>query len=200
MGKKCQLEGRTRTVIPNNLVGTNRRVITLREAVSQNYSADSEIEYSDGYLKELNAMYPFASIFQTEDSGRGNDSRELRHFVANMLGSFTGKSILESVLRRSFEVKRWHPYILGLSNMEYLERVKILTKFLSPGSFDYFTGPSNKQRDLSGVALAKKNGLVFVSAYSAKMIVIPSQNFIESLCCRLINEVDEHAGDQGGKG
>lgn len=175
-------ERRTKEVIPEGLVGRNMTYQFLREAVDRNHPTASEERYSDDYLKRLNEAHPFADIFRGRERQTGDEPKELRQFVANRLGSFDGESVLESVLMRSFEANSWQPYIFGLSKVEGLKIEEAQAKLISPSGPDYFINTSMfKQRDLFGIALAKKYKFVFVSAYKDKIIVIPSQMFVECL-------------------
>lgn len=171
-------ERRTKEVIPEGLVGRNMTYQFLREAVDRNHPTASEERYSDDYLKRLNEAHPFADIFRGRERQTGDEPKELRQFVANRLGSFDGESVLESVLMRSFEVTSWQPYIFGLPD----KIGEIQAKLINPSGPDYFINtPMFKHGDLFGIALAKKYKFVFVSAYKDKIIVIPSQMFVECL-------------------
>ncbi|MCK4729834.1 MAG: hypothetical protein KAT28_00800 [Candidatus Aenigmarchaeota archaeon] len=138
--------------------------------------------YTDAYLEQINELYHLDNILGSRKSGIANGEwADLDYFTrSSPLRNSEGEDILNAILYHSANAGLWQPKIIDVDKLtdpriktaeEYLEQVKTI----SP---DYGRGMISKG-NIYGISVAKKGGFVELNSLDNKVIVLPTQSFVE---------------------
>lgn len=169
-------------IIPVELVGQNASYQILQQSKKASYPRGDEVRYSDDYLSRINYLYPLGEIVGSRRegivAGKWND---LNHFtMGSPLQNSEGEQVLNHILYSSAHAGLWQPQVIDISELkdtkiktseEYLDAVARLSPRYNERMIDGGV--------IFGISVAQRGGLVLPTRYESKVIVIPSQKFIE---------------------
>lgn len=169
-------------IIPSELIGKNAAYQILRQPKRVAYPNGDEARYSDDYLLTVNRVYPFNEVIGSHAEGISQGEwKDLNKFtMGSPLQSSEGEHVLNSVLYTSAHAKLWQPKIIDVGKLtdtnirtaeEYLDNIRRISPSYDKGRIDGGT--------IFGISVAQRAGFVLVAGHENKVIVTPSQRFIE---------------------
>lgn len=189
MGTQEETTTSGRALIPVQLAGRNASYLALRSPTDPAYPRGDEARYSDDYLLRLNREYPLNDLLgeRLRRDIRMKDTSTLTRLVMDsLLQNSEGEWTLGRMLISSAEAGVWHPQIIDVPRLtdtqiktasEYLKAVESISPTYGQGMIDGGT--------LFGISVAKRGGLALPVEYDSKVMVIPSQKFIEYLTTQI---------------
>lgn len=167
-------------IIPVQLVGQNPSYQVLREPNKPAYPNGNEVKYSDDFLARLNEQYSIKEILGKKIETLAQ-RKGLEHFVMDSpLQNTEGEDVLAYILINSAQAKEWQPFIVYppmLTDARIDTARDYLEKVAKKGPKDN-DGMINGGL-LFGLAIAIRGQFAIPTEYDNKVIVIPSQTFVE---------------------
>ena len=174
-------------IISAELVGQNISYSVLRAPAKPAYPRGDEVRYSDDFLARINDLYSLDELLGSHREGiKTGRWADLDHFtMGSPLQNSEGERILNGVLYNSAHAGLWQPYIIDVPQLtdtsirtarEYLKEVNNVNLTPRFGRID--------EGVLFGLAVAEKGKLVLPIEYDNKVIVAPSQAFVEYVAQR----------------
>jgi len=153
--------------------------------VGRNQTLDANGIYGDGYIARLNQIpaYSLVEILGTRLAGISKGHAPFLGYLTSdsPLQCTEAEQVLDSILYRSAGAKLWQPKIIDVPALvdtqiktaeEYLKEVE------ARAENDYSRGRMDGGL-VFGIGIAKKGGFVKTTRLDEKVIVIPSQSFVE---------------------
>lgn len=167
-------------VIPAELVGQNIEYKLLKKPAKPAYPTGNEVAYLDDYTRELNKIYSLTDILgkKVETVAKG---RSIEHYVVGSpLENSEGEDILGHMLMNSAKAGKWQPFIIDVPHLKDTD-IKTATEYLKEieqiNPLD--TGGMMEAGILFGIARAKHGSFALPTQHDNKVIVVPSQEFVE---------------------
>lgn len=164
-------------IIPVELVGQNANYNVLTQPVNPAYPKENEARYSDDYVSRLNETYSIDEVLG-EYVKKIAQRKELDRFLmGSPLNNIEGERTLAHILINSAQANSWQPFIIDVPHLidvsiqtgkEYLQRIDGVSNFGKVQAGILF-----------GLKVAKNGGFALPTEYENKVIVVPSQRFIE---------------------
>lgn len=177
---EIKLTGLGKDIIPAELVGQNIDYRILGKIAKPAYPNGEEVRYSDDYVCSLNRIYSLDEVLGVHVENIAQ-RRGLERFVMDSpLQNNEGEYILARMLISSAQAGQWQPFIIDVPCLtdtsiataeDYLKKIESI----SP---DYHRGMADGGV-LCGIAIAKRGGLVLPIEYDNKVVVVPTQAFLE---------------------
>lgn len=182
MQHKQELTRLGKEIISVGLVGQNAEYKLLKKPEKEAYPEGLEVRYSDDYLTLLNANYSLEDILDSRKKGIAmKKCSDVSHFVmGSPLQNGGGEDALAYMLINSAQAGLWQPFIIDVPKLtdttiktskEYLQAIEDISPTHNKGRIEAGI--------LFGIARAKRGGFALPTKYDNKVIVIPSQEFIE---------------------
>jgi len=177
----------SKDLISSELAGKNIEYKILKDAIDPAHPKADEVRYSDKYISRLNELYPVNEIFgeDIDAVARGNGVAQYMNNILiknhHNIPAIHGKVLLEVILTISANAKQWQPYIFDISNSKNLGEITTAHHYLDKVEKIDSKYRINSEDGLlmCGLAVAKHNNLAIPTVYQNKIIVVPSQTFVE---------------------
>lgn len=158
-------------IIPVELLGRNIVYTVLKNPIDPAYPQGDEIRYLDYYVSKLNELYSLSDILgeKRQEIAKGNWD-EIKSIVANSpLQNYEGERTLGHMLISSAKAGELQPFVIDVLHLtgKKIEMAK-----------DH----------LDGLGIAQLYGFALRVGDSNKLIVVPSQSFIEYVAQKIIKE------------
>lgn len=182
MSKQTKLTKLRKEIIPIELIGQNIRYRVLKNPIKPAYPRGDEIKYFDNYVLGLNDVYSLNDILgeRTQEIAKGTRNSIASIVMGSPLNNTEGENTLAYMLMSSAQAGEWQPFVI---DVPYLTDTSIATAKEYLGRVESISSSYNKGMIcggiLFGLAVAKRGGLTLPLEYDNKVIVIPSQTFIE---------------------
>jgi len=180
MSEQAKLTKLGKEVIPAELVGQNVEYTVLKQPAKSAYPSGSELRYSDAYISRLNGTYSLNDILG-QNAEKIAQRKGVEQFVMDSpLKNSEGETVLGYMLIRSAQAGQWQPFVIDVPHLtdtriktaeEYLDDVEKISPRYNIGKLDAGL--------LFGIAVAKRGGLALPIKHDNKVIVVPSQAFVE---------------------
>lgn len=180
MPEQTQLTELGKEIIPVKLVGQNAGYQVLKEPARPAYPRGDEVRYSDDYLSRLNATYSLGEVLG-EHIETIAQRKGLETFVmGSPLRNSEGEYILGHMLISSAQAGLWQPFVIDVPRLtdtsistarDYLEDVEKISPDYNVVKLEGGV--------LFGLSVAKRGGLALPIEHENKVIVVPSQEFLE---------------------
>ncbi len=181
MSERPKLTRQGKEIIPVELVGKNADYEVLTQhPINPDYPQGKEVRYSDDYLVRLNQTYSLNEVLGNYAKNIAQRKGLERFVMGSPLKNSEGERILAYILINSAQAESWQPFIIDVPRLtdtpiqtakKYLEDVERI----SP---DY-NKRMNEGGILFGLAVAKRGGLALPTEHDNKVVVVPSQTFLE---------------------
>ena len=169
-------------IIPAELVGQKASYQVLQQPKKPAYPRGDEARYSDDFLERINGLYSLDELLGSRREGiSAGNWNDLNYFtMGSPLENTEGEQILNDILYNSSHAGSWQPKVIDVSALtdtqiksaeEYLEAVAKISPRYNKGMID---GGA-----LFGISNAQRGGFVLPTKLENKVIVLPSQAFIE---------------------
>jgi hypothetical protein len=164
-------------IISPGFAGYNGLYEKLKESKNA-YPQANEFRYPDAYVNILNALYSLDDILGKRKEFIKRQSFELT--MGSPLRSSEGETLLNYILFNSVNAGLWQPMVIDVPKLtdtliktakEYLERVSSIGSNYNANHMD--------KGVLFGIARAKQHDFVLPVEVDNKLIIIPSQTFVE---------------------
>ncbi len=162
------------------MVGQNTDYIVLKEPANPAYPRGTEVRYSDNYVSRLNRTYSLSAVLGAHVNRIAHRKGLERIVIGSPLNNSEGENILAYMLINSAQAGEWQPFVIDVPYLadtqiatakEYLDRIESINLRYNEGKIDGGI--------LFGVAIAKRGGLALPIEHGNKVVVVPSQSFIE---------------------
>jgi hypothetical protein len=169
-----------KTIIPVELVGRNANYRVLTQPAKMAYPKGNEVRYSDDYIYRLNDTYSLNEVLGKHVKNIAQRRGLERFVMGSPLNNSEGEDILAYILINSAQANSWQPFIIDVPQLtdtsiqtarEYLERVENISPTYNRGMIEGGI--------LFGLSVAKGGGLALPIEHDNKVIVVPSQRFLE---------------------
>ncbi len=171
-----------REVIDTNLVGKGIEYRVLKEPKELAYPNGDEVRYHDLYLTRLNQLFSIDDVLgsKKDDIKKRKFDSAMGILVNSPLQNMEGEGVLARILINSSMADLWQPFTINVPRLtdtststakEYLERVDQMDSSYNIGKINAGI--------LFGLYMAKKGGFVLPIGYDNKVIVVPTQKFVE---------------------
>ncbi len=177
MSEQVELTKLGKEIIPIELVGQNADYRVLTQPAKPAYPKGNEVKYSDDYVSKLDETYSLNEVLG-EHAKNIAQRRGLERFVmGSPLKNSEGEDILEYMLINSAQADSWQPFVVDVTHLtdtsiqtakEYLQSIE--------GASDFGKVHAGI---LFGLKVAKYGGLALPTEFENKVIVVPSQRFLE---------------------
>ena len=172
----------SKEIVPVEFVGQNASYQLLQQPKKPAYPRGDEARYSDDFLARINGLYSLDELLGTHKEGiKVGNWTDLNHFtMGSSLENSEGEDILNAILYNSAHAGLWQPRIIDVSTLtdthiksaeEYLGAVKRISPTYHKGMIDGGV--------ISGISNAQRGGFVHLTKLENRVIVLPSQAFIE---------------------
>jgi len=182
MTDKLKLTKLGKEVIPVKLAGQNASYQVLQQSKKPAYPRGDETRYSDDYLAKINCTYSLDNILgQHKDgikTGKWNDLDDFT--MGSPLENSEAEEILNGILYNSAHAGLWQPMIINVSSLtdtqiksaeEYLKTIAETRRTYNKGMIDGGV--------IFGINVAQRGKFVLPTKLENKVIVLPSQEFVE---------------------
>ena len=161
--------------------------LTIPEELIARNACIQNALYQDDYISEVNRLYPLADILgnRLESIAQGKWTG-LDHFTMDSpLQNTEGENILNGILYSSANSRIWQPKIVDVGKLtdtqiktaeEYLDAVETISPTYNKGMIDGGV--------IFGISVAKRGEFVKTATLDNKVIILPSQIFIEYCCSK----------------
>ncbi|MGV8086674.1 MAG: hypothetical protein ACP5N1_03515 [Candidatus Woesearchaeota archaeon] len=153
--------------IPVDLVGKSSEYTILQSPKNKSHPNGNEVIYSDEYIKKLNEFYPIDKVLgrTIQDIAEGIGLDKL--VMGSPLGNSEGENILEYMLMQSAQAKQWQPFVIDVPELleTYIETAGHYIDAIADGQ--------------TNTSLAVKHRFALPIAMDNKVMVVPSQEFVE---------------------
>ena len=169
-------------IMPVELLGKNPSYRKLAEPKNQAYPNGFESSYSDDYLLRLNQVYSLTAILgeKLESTKKGERLEFL--VMDSPLQNTEAEGILARILVNSAQAEEWQPAIIDVSKLTDTS-IKTAEEYLA-----FILAMNLRRHDsygmmdkgvIYGIAKAKNGGFVLPTQIENKVIIVPSQEFVE---------------------
>jgi len=168
-------------IINRDFAGKNIEYRVLKEPKSA-YPKGDEARYSDDYLTRLNESYPLDLIVGKHKKGiKNRKANDINAFImGSPLESSEAEDILGYALVNSAQADSWQPMIIDVSRLKDTD-IRTAAEYIEEiGNIDESHGQYMMDKGiLWGIAHASRGKFAIPIQYENKVIVIPSQEFVE---------------------
>lgn len=180
MTEQSELTTLRKQIIPAELVGQNSGYELLKQPSEPTYPQGDEVRYSDDYITRLNDTYSLNDVLGEKAEELAQRKGLAQFVLGSPLKNSEGESILAYMLINSAQAGEWQPMVIDVPQLtdtqiatakEYLERVEVISPRYNKGMIEGGI--------LFGMSVAKRGGLALPVEHDNKVIVVPSQSFVE---------------------
>ncbi|MBP7708280.1 hypothetical protein KA107_01230 [Candidatus Pacearchaeota archaeon] len=167
-------------IIPVSLIGQNAAYRVLKTPAKPAYPKGNEIRYSDDYLSQLNSVYTLNDILGEHVQAIAEGRNIERFIMGSPLRNTEGEDVLAHMLLRSVRAGEWQPFVIDVPYLtdtsidtakEYLKRVESISPSYNVGKIEGGI--------LFGISVAKRGGFALPVEHDNKVVIIPSQAYLE---------------------
>ncbi|MFH1052847.1 MAG: hypothetical protein V1740_00350 [Candidatus Woesearchaeota archaeon] len=182
---QSRLTDMLKQIIPVTLVGQNIDFNVLSAPADPAYPKGKEVRFLDDYIRELNRVYSLLDILGKKTNRIANGKDVLHYVIGSPLKNVEGEDILRYMLMQSAQAGQWQPFIIDVPHLTDTKKRTASEYLKSVKQIDTSNTGTMVEANLSfGVAKAMRGNLGLPIEYDNKLVVVPSQTFVEYIAQR----------------